>query len=338
MMMELLIGFVLGAVVPGTARRRWLCALGVLMILAPASGRAAGSLTIPNVIANQSGPNLAASLLDSNWSAVATYVNNREIASGTLGARPAASISGRWYFANDQNGGTLYFDTGSAWTQVSPGITNNGVTNQLASLTLSNDATNPNTIVDIAAGAAASDDATIANRIMMTLTSAMTKNVSTAWAVGTGNGCLDTGSIGANKTYWIYVIERTDTAVVDVLCSLAASTPTLPASYNKQRRIGAVMTQNNNNLVVFTQFGRYFRLATSVLDVNTSNPGTSAVTATVSVPNGDSVVWFGNTLVTSGASPATPTTITLPTIQSIALSYLNSYTHSPTIRASRFAR
>lgn len=40
------------------------------------------------------------------------------IMSGTLAARPAASLNGRLYFATDDNGGTLYRDTGAAWVQV----------------------------------------------------------------------------------------------------------------------------------------------------------------------------------------------------------------------------
>lgn len=40
------------------------------------------------------------------------------IMSGTLAARPAASLAGRLYLATDTNGGTLYRDDGAAWTQV----------------------------------------------------------------------------------------------------------------------------------------------------------------------------------------------------------------------------
>jgi hypothetical protein len=40
------------------------------------------------------------------------------IMSGTLAARPAASLAGREYFATDDNGGTLYRDSGSAWVAI----------------------------------------------------------------------------------------------------------------------------------------------------------------------------------------------------------------------------
>lgn len=40
------------------------------------------------------------------------------IMSGTLAARPAASLAGRLYLATDVNGGTLYRDSGSTWATI----------------------------------------------------------------------------------------------------------------------------------------------------------------------------------------------------------------------------
>lgn len=47
------------------------------------------------------------------------------IASGILASRPGASTANAnsWYFATDDNGGTLYYSTGSGWTKVSKGLT-----------------------------------------------------------------------------------------------------------------------------------------------------------------------------------------------------------------------
>jgi microcystin-dependent protein len=47
------------------------------------------------------------------------------ISRGILGSRPgpAASNSGSWYFATDDNGGTLYYSDGSVWTKVARGLT-----------------------------------------------------------------------------------------------------------------------------------------------------------------------------------------------------------------------
>jgi hypothetical protein len=57
--------------------------------------------------------------------------------SGLISAQPVAGNSNKysWYFATDQQGGTLYFSNGSAWTQVAAGITappqNNSITDAM---------------------------------------------------------------------------------------------------------------------------------------------------------------------------------------------------------------
>lgn len=153
-------------------------------------------------------------------------------------------------------------------------------------LTLTNgsDATND---IDIAAGECASNDATSTDRVRMALTATLTKQLDAAWSVGSGAGGLDTGSI-ANTTYHVYLIQRPDTGVVDALFSTSASAPTMPTNYTKKRRIGSIIREAGS-IVAFVQDGDYFRRKASVLDVNTTNPGTSAVTATLSVPSGINV-------------------------------------------------
>lgn len=112
----------------------------------------------------------------------------------------------------------------------------------------------------------------------MSLGTAYTKTTS-AWAVGTGNGSLDTGTIATSTGYHVYLIERTDTGVVDVLTSQApgtASTVTMTIASP------CVVTWTNNGLevgapIVFTTTGalptgltagtRYF--VSNVLTTNT---------------------------------------------------------------------
>jgi hypothetical protein len=71
------------------------------------------------------------------------------------------------------------------------------------------------------------------------LASAITKTTG-AWAVGSGNGALDIGTVEATKWYYSYLIKRADTGVVDALLSLspdAAFTVTIsnasPAVFTK---------------------------------------------------------------------------------------------------------
>lgn len=48
------------------------------------------------------------------------------ILKGLISGRPAASLSGRLYFASDDNGGTLYRDNGATWDQIASSITGSG--------------------------------------------------------------------------------------------------------------------------------------------------------------------------------------------------------------------
>ncbi len=263
-------------------KRLWLWPLPVLILLIPSLAGTTGTMVIPQTIANLAMGNQNASLLDQNWTAISSYVNNREVALGTLAARPTASVSGRWYVATDQNGGTPYVDTGSAWTQAAGGVSGL-LAAQKTGLTLSM----AKHTITVAGGATTSDDATIANRVLMSLTASLTKNTATAWVVGGGNGCLDTGAVAVSTWYHVFLIERTDTGVADVLCSLSATAPTLPTNYTKQKRLTSYFTDTTTAINPTTQRGSCLNWATvPALNVNSTNPGTAAVTATAVTPNG----------------------------------------------------
>lgn len=65
----------------------------------------------------------------------------------------------------------------------------------------------------------------------------ITKQLDASWAVGTNAGGLDTGSIG-NSDYYMWVIKRVDTGVVDALFSLSSTAPTMPTNYTLKRLVG----------------------------------------------------------------------------------------------------
>jgi hypothetical protein len=153
-------------------------------------------------------------------------------------------------------------------------------TGHLYGLTLSNNGTDAANDIDIAAGTARDASDTV----NMVLASALTKQVDAAWAVGSGNGGLDTGSI-ADTTYHIWLIKRSDTGVVDALFSTSASSPTMPSNYDYKRRIGSIV-RTGGEIKAFTQNGNVFTWSTFAIDVNAVNPGTSAVTRTLTVPVG----------------------------------------------------
>jgi hypothetical protein len=149
------------------------------------------------------------------------------------------------------------------------------------------------------------------NTDLMSLTSSISKTTS-AWAVGSGNGGLDTGAIAASTWYHAYLIKRLDTLVVDVLVSLSASSPTLPANYTVSRRIGAMKTNGSSQWTLFTQFGDEFIWSVSVTDVNAQVPTSANRTLyTLTVPTGLQV-WALFRLFASGFGVSSNVIVTSP--------------------------
>jgi len=155
----------------------------------------------------------------------------------------------------------------------------------LYGLTLSNNVSDATNDIDIAVGEAASEDA---NPWLMVLGSSLTKRLDASWAVGTGNGGLDTGSI-ANTTYFVWLIQRSDTGVVDALFSTSASSPTMPANYDRKRFIGPVV-RASAAIVRFVQTGDYFTVYTPTGTANAALSTTSQLITLTNVPTGISVL------------------------------------------------
>lgn len=147
-------------------------------------------------------------------------------------------------------------------------------------LILSNNASDPTNDIDIAAGEAADDSAT---PWCMVLASTLTKRLDAAWAVGSGNGGLDTGSIGDN-TYHVWLIQRSDTGVVDALFSLSATAPTMPANYDRKRLIMSVI-RSSGSLLGFTQIGSRVLLSAPFI-IRTSTVGATNIQVACVVPVG----------------------------------------------------
>lgn len=120
------------------------------------------------------------------------------------------------------------------------------------------------------------------------------------WVVGNNqpkvrSNVNGTGTLVNGQTLHAYVIKRMDTGVVDWLLTEETSNPTLPTGYTKSRRVASIrFGAGVATIPKFTQDGDYFRWAASVLDVNTTNPGIAAVTATLSLPTGFNMQAFVN--------------------------------------------
>ena len=155
----------------------------------------------------------------------------------------------------------------------------------IGGLRLSND-TDTAHDVNITAGQAR--DATDAKDI--TLASEITKRIDAAWAVGNDAGGLDgtESSIGtpdSSTLYYVWLILRSDTSVVDALFSESATSPTMPTNYDYKRLIGCVKTDGSANIIAFTHRGDYFRYTGDViLDINDTSTTASFETAVISCP------------------------------------------------------
>lgn len=193
---------------------------------------------------------------------------------------------------------------------------------QIYGLTLSNNVTDATNDIDIAAGSAVDTTGTTS----MLLASSLTKRKDAAWAVGTNQGGMDTGSAPANGTLHVYEIRRPDTGVVDSCFSVSASAPTtgvnIPAAYTQYRRIGSLIV-SGSSFLAFVQIGNDFILAAPVFDINATNPGTSAVLRTLSVPSGISVnARIIAAVINSGATGPTGLAISTPNLPDPGLSIL----------------
>ena len=140
---------------------------------------------------------------------------------------------------------------------------------------------------------------------MLSLASAFTKTTG-AWALGTTAGSLDTGAIANSTWYHAFLIKRPDTGVIDVLTSLSATAPTLPVNYTLFRRIGSMKTNGSAQWTKFIQDGDSFTWDIPVADVNVTNPGTAAVTRTLTLPTGvrvKALLSVGGTVLASDPGP-----------------------------------
>lgn len=103
-------------------------------------------------------------------------------------------------------------------------------------LKISNNATTPNTKLDVATGTIM--DSTGVYQIE--LDTAVTINAAT-----TGRNALDTGTLAASKVYTVFVIgDPIDANVTSCLLSLSATAPLLPFGYSVFAKIGYIVTDS----------------------------------------------------------------------------------------------
>lgn len=141
--------------------------------------------------------------------------------------------------------------------------------------THSNNVGTPNTKIDISAGVFR--DSTDALNI---ITSSGTLDCGT-----TGLNGLDTGSLANSTSYYTFAICKADGSVPGYLASTSPTSPSLPATYTKFRRIGFFKTDGSARILAFHHVNDHWYWDTSPRDVNTSALGTTFTAFALSVPH-----------------------------------------------------
>lgn len=151
---------------------------------------------------------------------------------------------------------------------------------------LSNNSVSPQTKVDISFGVAENASET---SMKAESNSVFTKDIAAAWAAGSGNGGLFSGSVAANTTYHVFALFNSGSSSMEFGFDTDVGGANRPVAWNLALRIGSVITDANSHVRAFHQHGDEFVLDTSVKDVDVTNPGTSAVLRSLTVPTGLSV-------------------------------------------------
>lgn len=219
--------------------------------------------TLPYVFANESGTQ-PSTQLDANFNALLTGVNNTFL-SGTLASRPAFGTSGAFYFATDQGGGTLYFDTGTSWLQVGA-----SVNPALAALRGStghrstNNAANPTTQMDLVAETVLLVDNS-GSPVIVQAPGTLTCNTGTAGP--TPNGRDQAAAFVASSWLHFYWIYNPSTKTIASLVSLTAppTGPILPSGYTAWAYAGPVYFNASSQLLLMQAAAAWWYYATPPL-------------------------------------------------------------------------
>jgi hypothetical protein len=168
-------------------------------------------------------------------------------------------------------------------------------------LMLSNNLARVATDVDISIGEASSSSTNHASRAILTLNAALTKKFDATWAVGNNQGGRTSSKAVASGVWHVCLIRVAGVEDAGFDTSATCSNLVTDHSATHVRRIGSILREGSGN-VTFTQVDDIFMRATPVLDTSATNPGTGAVTRTLSVATGVNVTAVLNVAVTQSGT------------------------------------
>ena len=150
--------------------------------------------------------------------------------------------------------------------------------------TLSNNGTDAVNDIDVTAGECASSATAAGDRARL-IVGALTKRLDATWVTGTNQGGRTSSQAIANGTWHVFALRVAGVDDVGFDTSLSGANLVADHGATHVRRIGSIMRESAA-IVAFVQDADYFRRKASIRDVNSTNPGISAVTVTLSVPTG----------------------------------------------------
>lgn len=177
-------------------------------------------------------------------------VKNSGTAALTLDGNASETIDGLTSLSLVQGTVLWLVCDGTGWVISAPFAASALPLGYISGLSLANDGTDAAHDVVIATGEARDG----ANATNMVLGAALTKQIDAAWAVGTDAGGLDgtestPGTPDASTIYYVWLIKRSDTGVVDALFSESGTAPTMPTNYDSKRLLGFVVTDGSANII-----------------------------------------------------------------------------------------
>lgn len=210
----------------------------------------------------------------------------------TNGVVVEAGASDRYIiFPNDFGGVTTPITDGGTGHDKTVGQRINipaGIAGLLQGLMMANNGSDATNDIDITSGYAADSTG-----VFVMNGPAYTKQLDANFAAGTNAGMRNSAVAIANTTYAIYLATTTAGAGADyyahtssdpAIALAALQAETGGSTYAYLRRVGYILRESGA-IVAFSQNGDEF-LRTAHQDINASNPGTSAVLASLRVPAG----------------------------------------------------